>query len=217
MGAKARLRSRSCAEGSKRTRMAYRLEGRGDGHGQGVEVGVEGWLCAGFGGEADDEDGEEHDGDDVDAAFGAGCAAGEQRVARGVGVEEAAGAEDAAVRNAVEEALCPVPRHVEADGPPQRTGAPEGVAEDDGGKEGHHDAHGIFVGVGEMACAEDERHEECGDPEGDEASIRGGDFFGEAEDAAGEGELKEAAAEVLLKEANGEEGKQPLDAEGEDG
>ena len=52
--------------------------------------GVEGRLGAGSGGEADDNEAKEHDGDDVDAAFGAVDAAGEDGLAGGVGREEAA-------------------------------------------------------------------------------------------------------------------------------
>ena len=105
---------------------------------------------------------------------------------------------------------------MEADGPPQRAGAPERVAEDHGGEEGHDDADGVFARVVEVSGAEEERHEEGGDGEGDGAGVGAGDSFGEAVDAAGEGVLEEAAAEVLLEEADGEEGGEPLDAGEED-
>ena len=70
--------------------MGCGLERGGVGEPRGEGVGFEGRLGAGFGGEADDEEAEDHDGDDVDAAFGAVDAAGEEGIAGGVGLEEAA-------------------------------------------------------------------------------------------------------------------------------
>ena len=89
----------------------------------------------GWGEEEEDQDDEEEDGDAEEAAFGADGVAGEQGVAEGVGGEEAALHEAAGVGDAVEEGLGPVPCGVEADGPPERAGAPEREDEDDSGQE----------------------------------------------------------------------------------
>ena len=91
---------------------------------------LERWLRGGVGKDEEDGDGQEEDGDAEDAAFGAYGSAGEEWIAGGVRGEETALHEAAAVGDAVEEGLAPVPGGVEADAPPQRAGAPEGDDED---------------------------------------------------------------------------------------
>ena len=66
----------SCADG--RVRFGGGLERWGSWDRVVEGFGLEGRLGAGSGGEADDDEAEEHDGDDVDAAFGAVDAAGEE-------------------------------------------------------------------------------------------------------------------------------------------
>src|SRR5208337_357751 len=60
-------------------------------------------------GKENDEANERLDGDDEDAAFGAGGSAAEDRLAHGVGGEEEVRDHGSAVGNAIEEGLGPVP------------------------------------------------------------------------------------------------------------
>jgi hypothetical protein len=80
-----------------------------------------GWIPALVGGNSEESgrreesEGRKHE----DAAFGAGGAAGEQRLPDGVGGEQVIADHVAAVTDPVEKRLGPVPRGVGADGPPK--------------------------------------------------------------------------------------------------
>ena len=104
---------------------------------------------------------EEEDGRTEEAAFGAGGAAGEDGAAGGMGGEEVVPMRSA-VGDAVEEGLCPVPRGVEADGPPEGAGAVEGEGEDAPARPTVSDTPGGFAGVAEVGRAEEEDGEEEG-------------------------------------------------------
>src|ERR1700691_3255495 len=71
----------------------------------------------------------------------------------------------AAVGYSVEERLGPVPRGVQADGPPERAGAPEAEAEDHGGETGGEQADGGFARVVAVAEAEEDGEDEGRGPE----------------------------------------------------
>ena len=82
-------------------------------------------------GQQNDKTDQGEDSEDEDTAFGAGGSAAEDGLAYRVGGEQMVLDHDSAVSDAVEEGLRPVPCCVEADGPPERAGAPEAEAEDD--------------------------------------------------------------------------------------
>ena len=84
--------------------------------------------------EENDEADQAYDGDDKDAAFRPGGSSAEYGFTDGVGGEEMVLYRDSAVGDAVEEGLSPVPRGVEADRPPERTGPPEAEAKDHAGQ-----------------------------------------------------------------------------------
>ena len=91
-----------------------------------------------------------------------------------MGGEETALDHQAAVGDAVEERLRPVPRRVEADGPPERAGAPQAEAEDQADQPGGEQAEGRLAGVGAMAEAEGEGEDEGRCPEaGSDVGVRG--------------------------------------------
>ena len=118
----------------------------------------------------------------------------------------------AAVGDAVEEGLGPIPCGVEADRPPEGAGAPETNGEDERGEAGGEESDGRFAGVGAVSQAEDGGEQEGGGPEAERIAARC--FEGQGEEAgetAGEGEEEEAAEEVLLREADAEEAGGPLD------
>ena len=73
----------------------------------------------------------------------------------------------AAVCCAIEIRLRPIPTCVATDCPPQRAGAPEGVAEDKADENDLRDAYDVFALVGEMQRAEKKGEDGGGDPEGD--------------------------------------------------
>ena len=158
--------------------------------------------------ETEDEEGEKEDGDAEDAAFGAYGSSGVEGLADGVGGEETALHEAAAVGDAVEEGLAPVPGHVEADAPPQRAGAPESDDEDNAGQEDLEEAQRGLSGVARVGVEEECGGEDGGDPEGDGAGALWRDEIADRDQAAGEGELDVAAEDVLLGEADEEEGEE---------
>ncbi len=121
---------------------------------------LNGGIERGFAGREGKEDdgGDEHeDEENVDAPFGAGGSSAEEWLADGMGGEEMELDEGSAVGYAVEKRLRPVPRGVEADGPPERTGAPEAEAEEESDKAGAEQADGGLAGIGSVAEAEEER------------------------------------------------------------
>ena len=61
---------------------------------------------------------------------------------------------DSTVGDAVEKGLPPIPRGVEADGPPKRTGTPQAEAEDHPGQEDGEQSDRGFAGVVGVADAE---------------------------------------------------------------
>jgi len=178
---------------------------------------LEAGLWRGADEEEDESDHEDEDGDAEDAAFRTDGAAGEKGIAAGVGDEEASLEVTAAVGDAVEEGLAPVPCHMEADAPPERAGTPESNDEDEAGEEDLEESELGFASVGGVSDEEDGRGEDGGDPEGDGTSVSGGDEIAEADHAAVEGELEIAAEEVLLKETDKEEGGEDGEAPAEDG
>src|ERR1035441_10362454 len=70
-----------------------------------------------------------------------------------------------AVRNAIQIRLRPVPRCVEADGPPERAGAPEAEAEEATGEAGGEHAEGRLTRADPVTEYEGEGEEERGCPE----------------------------------------------------
>jgi len=107
-----------------------------------------------------------------------------------------AGADEAAVGGAVEESFGPVPGGVIAEDEPERAGAANHEAEDETGDGDVEDADEGFAGIGKMGCAEAERKDDGGGPEGSDASeteekvAAEGEFFveGDAEENEGPGE-----------------------------
>src|SRR5450755_4044576 len=85
-------------------------------------------------GENNDEAAESQHGDDEDAAFRAGGSAAQDGLAYGMRGEKMVLRHHPAVGDAVEERLGPIPRSVEADGPPQRAGPPETEAKEQAGQ-----------------------------------------------------------------------------------
>src|SRR5271157_376304 len=112
-------------------------------------------VTAGQGKENNETDQGEY-GDDEDAAFGAGGSTAEDGLAYGVRGEEMVLDHESAVGDAVEEGLGPVPCGVEADGPPERAGAPEAEAEDQGGQASGEQSEGGLARVVAVAKAEDD-------------------------------------------------------------
>ena len=76
-----------------------------------------------------------------------------------------AGSDASAVRDRVEKTLAPIPRHVEADGPPEIAGAAEGEAEKEADADDGRDADFCFAGIDEMHGSEEKREERGGRPE----------------------------------------------------
>src|SRR5579864_6487384 len=72
-----------------------------------------------------------------------------------------------AIRNAEEERLCPVPRSVQANGPPQRTGAPQAEREHQARAACAKKADGRLAGVEAVQKAEAEGDEHGRTPEAD--------------------------------------------------
>ena len=108
-------------------------------------------------GEQDDSGGQRFDGQDEETALRPSEAAGKEGAAHGMRGEEMALNHKAAVCDAVEELLRPVPRRVEADGPPERAGAPQAEAEDgDSDARGGEQADRRLARVGPMREAEAE-------------------------------------------------------------
>jgi hypothetical protein len=71
------------------------------------------------------------DGKDEDAALRVGGSAAEEWLADGVGSDEVELDHGSAIGYSVEEGLCPIPRGVEADGPPEGSEFAEFDGEDD--------------------------------------------------------------------------------------
>ena len=85
----------------------------------------------------DDDGNKGKDWKNEDTTFGAGeSSAHERSLAKSVRGVEVVFDHEAAVSDAVKKRLRPIPRSVQADGPPERTGAPEAEAEDEAGKSG---------------------------------------------------------------------------------
>ena len=112
--------------------------------------------------EENDEADEAYDGNNKNAAFGAGGSAAEDRLAYRVGGEKMMLRHGPAVGDAVEERLRPVPCGVEADRPPQRAGAPETEAEDHAGQAGGEQSDRRFAWIIAVAEAEEEGQDHGG-------------------------------------------------------
>jgi hypothetical protein len=111
-----------------------------------------------------------------------------------------------AVGNAAKEGLGPVPGGVEADGPPERAGAPEAEAEDQGDQYDGEQSDGIFA----VGKAEKEGQDHGGSPEGERfAGARLNGPRVEASDAAGQRVLDVAPEKRLLEQADEKKAKQP--------
>src|SRR5271166_321808 len=161
-------------------------------------------------GEDDDQGDEDQDREDEDAAFGAGGSSAEDGLACGVAVEETLLDHESAVGGAVEEVLRPIPRGVEADSPPQRTGAPQAEAKDEADQSGGKQSHGRFADVALVAETEQEREDEGRGPESQGCAVAGLERpLVEAGEAAGECVLGVAAGDVLLEQANQKKTEQP--------
>src|SRR5215469_14301577 len=82
-----------------------------------------------------------------DAAFGTGRAAAQPGWTDRMCREQTVRTDAAAVGHAEEERLCPVPRSVQTDGPPQRTRAPQAEGEHEARTTGAQKADGRLSGV----------------------------------------------------------------------
>src|SRR5208282_5753819 len=159
--------------------------------------------------ENDDAD-EEQDSDDGDAALGAGSSSAENGLAYGVGGEETVLDHGPAVGNTVKEGLRPVPRGVEADGPPERAGAPKTEAEDQADQAGGEQSDGGLTRVAPVAEAEEEGAEDGRGPEAQGFAVAALEQpLVNAGEAARQGVLQVTAGEVLLGQADQHEGEQP--------
>ncbi len=116
-------------------------------------------------GENNDAAGEDQDSNDEDAAFGAGGSTTEDGSAYSVGGEEVVLHHESAVGHAIQERLGPIPRGVEADGPPERAGAPETEEKEHGSQACGEQPDGRFTGVLAVAEAEEEGQDDSGGPE----------------------------------------------------
>src|ERR1700690_3111411 len=112
-------------------------------------------LNAGQGEENDQED-DGQDGDDEDAAFGAGGSSAEDGLANGVGQEQTVLDHESAVGYAVEEVLRPVPRGMEADGPPEGPGTPQAETENHASQPGGKQSDGRFARVAVVTEAQED-------------------------------------------------------------
>src|SRR5579872_2493170 len=110
--------------------------------------------------ENDNRAGQRQYGDDEDAALWASGTAAQQRFAHRVRGEEMVLSHHPAVGDAVEEGVRPIPRGVEANGPPQRTGAPQAETEDHPGQTGREQSDGRFARVVAVAEAEENRKDD---------------------------------------------------------
>jgi len=134
-----------------------------------------------------------------------------------VGGEEAVLDHEAAVGDAEEEGLRPVPGGVETDGPPESAGAPEAEAEDHAGEAGGEQANGRLAVVIAVAEAEEEGETDGGGPETEDFAVTGLEEPEiEAGETASKGVKEEAAGEVLLEETDTEEAQEPDSAIEED-
>src|ERR1700685_4339669 len=79
--------------------------------------------------EHDNQADQREHGDDEDAALRSGRSSAQNGFADGVGRQKMVLRHHAAVGDAVEERLRPIPCGVKSDGPPQRTGAPKAETE----------------------------------------------------------------------------------------
>jgi hypothetical protein len=131
--------------------------------------------------------------------------------------EETALHEAAAIGYTIEEGLCPVPGHVEADGPPERAGAPERGDKNDTDDEDLKEAEFVFAAVVRMGQKKESRGYGGGKPEGDSAGVPPGDGIADANEAPCEGELEIAAKGILLDKADEEEDEELNQAPSEDG
>src|SRR5665213_2444070 len=140
-------------------------------------------------------------GQEEDAALRAGDSTGEPCAADGMGGEEMAARHQAAVRHAIEKGLRPVPGGVEADGPPQRSGAPEAEAEEKAGETRGEQAERRLARIAAVSYAEEIGQRGGGGPEAECVRVARAEMPAiESAKATRQGELQIAAAEELLLE-----------------
>src|SRR5580658_1182227 len=160
--------------------------------------------------EQNDQRDQAQDGEDEDAAFWSGGSAAEDGLADGVGGEKMVLGHESAVGDAVEERLAPIPRSVEADGEPERAGAPQTEAEDHGGETGGEQPDGGFAWI--LAVTETEENGKdygCGpESQGFAVASLEGPFI-DGGQTAGECVLKVATSQILLEHADQEKSDQP--------
>src|SRR5438105_8937282 len=117
---------------------------------------------------------------------------------------------DAAVCYAVEEGLGPVPRGMEADGPPERAGAPETEAKDEADEACGQQADGRLFGIFAVSETEADGEEQRAGPE---AEPLGGAGLEEPRintgEATGEGKEQVTAGEILFEQRDHEEAQEP--------
>ena len=111
-------------------------------------------LSTGQGQENNDGD-EGQDGENKDTAFRPGGSAAKDGLANGVAGEEMVLSGKSAVGDSVNEGLAPIPCAVEADGPPQRSSAPQAQAPDHASQAGGEQSDGRFSWVVAMAEAKE--------------------------------------------------------------
>ena len=135
-----------------------------------------------------------------------------------MGPEEGDGDHAAAVSDAEQKGLRPIPRSVEADRPPERASAPQGKAEDEADEARGEEAERTLAGVARVAQAEDEGEKRRGDPEADGSRVfrRGEDTYGSG-DPTGHREEEITARAGLFEEGDEEKGEEPLGSEAKDG
>src|ERR1700760_1550684 len=158
-----------------------------------------------------DEYDDGHHGKYEDAALWSRAAAAHPRGTEGMRGEQTVRAGSAAVSNAEEKGLRPVPRSVQADGPPQRTCTPQAECKHQARAAGAEKADRRLPRIQAVQRAEAERYKYGRAPEADRLSVPvvwrdGADESGQA---LRQVELQIAAEEKLLKEADPKEGHCP--------
>ena len=161
-------------------------------------------------GKYDDEANDGEYGKDEDTAFRARGAAAHEGFANGVRGYQMVLDHEPAVCDAVEKGLRPVPRRVEADGPPERPGAPEAEAENKAGETGGEQTDGGLSGIFAVTETEEDGKNDRRGPKTERLAVRRLKKPGiNSCEAASEREEQVASRQIFLQEANHEKTKEP--------
>ena len=119
-----------------------------------------------------------------------------------------------AVGDAVEERLRPIPCSVNADCPPERTGAVEGKAEDKADKASAEQSDRRLAGVGAVAETEDKREDERRGPKAEGVAMAGVSEDGAVDPGKSPSErvLRVTAKKRLLEQSNQQKAERPKNA-----